>query len=30
MIPTVSYGSNFYGVLAYTNLKAEAGKGEVL
>ena len=29
MIPTVSYGSNFYGVLAY-NLKAEAGKGEVL
>ena len=30
MIPTVSYGSNFYGVLAYNNLKAKAGKGEVL
>ena len=30
MIPTVSYGSNFYGVLPYNNLNAEDGKGEVL
>lgn len=26
MIPTVSYGSNFYGVLAYNNLKAERAR----
>ena len=30
MIPTVDYGSNIYGVLAYNNIKIENDKGRLL
>lgn len=30
MIPTVDYGSNVYGVLAYNNIKVENDKGRLL
>lgn len=30
MIPTVNYGSNAYGVLAYNHIKVEAGNGKLL
>ena len=30
MIPTVNYGSNVYGVLAYNHIKVENDKGRLL
>lgn len=30
MIPTVNYGSNLYGVLAYNKIKVDSDKGKLL
>ena len=30
MIAKISSGSNVYGVLAYNNIKVEAGNGQIL